>query len=317
MIMPASNLLTLLELDDFVAIDFETTGLDPQNCKIIELGAVRFWGGEPVEEFQQLINPEELLSTEIIELTNISDDMVMGEPTIDQVGQDFLDFVGTSPLVGQNVRFDLSFMMGIYRALGQPETITNHLYDTMTLARTFLFHHTGFSLTALCDFFELEHEQAHRAYHDALNTGNIFVKLIHEAATCPLPVIQSLLGVQQHVDIPNKHLYVRLANVMTSKGHLKGITESVIDRPRPRAIYEHEGMGDDYGPVVPEVFFGKDGILSEAWDSYESRPIQVAFSEAVANTFEDGHILVAEAGTGLGKSLAYLLPAINAFNLFI
>jgi predicted DnaQ family exonuclease/DinG family helicase len=309
--MPASNLLTLLELDDFVVIDFETTGLDPQNCKIIELGAVRFWGGEPVDEFQQLVNPLEPIPTEIIDLTNISDDMVTGEPSIDEVGQDFLDFVGNSPLVAHNIRFDLSFMMGIYKALGQPEEITNHLYDTMPLARTFLFHHNGFSLSALCDFFELEHKQAHRAYHDALNTGHIFINLVNEAATCPLPVIQSLLGVQQHLDIPNKHLYVRLANVMTSKGHLKGITESVIDRPRPRAILEHEGMGDDYGPVTPEGFFSEGGKLSETWEMYESRPIQVAFSEAVAHAFEDGEILIAEAGTGLGKSLAYLLPVVN------
>jgi len=309
--MAPENLLKLLELDEFVVIDFETTGLDPESCKIIEIGAVRFRGGEPMAEFQQLINPQEPIPTEIVELTNITDDMVAGEPTIEEAGPELLDFIGESPLVAQNIRFDLAFLRTIYLARGQLDTVTNRLYDTLSLARTFLYHHTGFNLAALCDFYGLTHKEAHRAYHDALNTGHIFVKLVHEAAAYPLPVVQSLLGVQQHVDIPNKHLYVRLANVMSSTGQTKGLTTSTVERPAPRAVFEHEGRGDDYAPQTPQVFFGEGGTLAAGWDQFESRPIQVDFSEAVAGAFEDGRILVAEAGTGLGKSLAYLLPAVN------
>ena len=309
--MSPSNLLALLELDDFVVIDFETTGLDPDTCKIIELAAVRFRDGQPAKEFQQLINPQKPIPTEIVELTNITNDMVAGEPTIEEVGREFLDFIGERPLVAHNIRFDLAFLRNICLALGQLDTITNPLYDTLTLGRTFLYHHTGFNLTALCDFYGLPHKEAHRAYNDALNTGHIFVKLVHEASAYPLPVIQSLSGMQEHVDIPNKRLYVRLVNVMSSTGRTKGLTTSTVERPALRAIYEHGGRGDDYSPHTPEGFFGDDGVLAAGWDQFESRPIQVAFSEAVAGAFEDGQILVAEAGTGLGKSLAYLLPAVN------
>ncbi|MFB0515906.1 MAG: helicase C-terminal domain-containing protein [Candidatus Neomarinimicrobiota bacterium] len=309
--MTSSELLSRIELDDFVVIDFETTGLDASTCKIIELGAVRFRDGEPAAEFQQLVNPLEPIPTEIVELTNISDDMVTAEPTIEEVGPEFLDFIGGSPLVAHNIRFDLAFLQGVYRALGRPEKVTNRLYDTITLSRTFLYHHTGFNLAALCDFYGLEHKEAHRAYNDALNTGLIFVQLVHEAAAYPLPVIQSLLGVQQHVDIPNKHLYVRLADVMASTGQTKGLTSSTVEYHRPRATFEHDGRGDDYGPQTAQVFFGEEGTLAAGWEQFESRPIQAEFSEAVARAFEDGQILVAEAGTGLGKSMAYLLPAVN------
>ncbi|UCH09525.1 MAG: 3'-5' exoribonuclease [Fidelibacterota bacterium] len=313
--MSPSNILTMLELDDFVVLDFETTGLDPMSCKIIEIGAVRFWGGEPVQEFQQLVNPQEPIPREIVDLTSITDDMVADEPTIEQVGQDLLDFIGDSALVAHNIRFDLGFLQGVYRALGLPEEVHNHLYDTMTLARTFLYHHTGFNLAALCDYYNLEHKEAHRAYNDALNTGHIFIRLVQEAAAYPLPVIQSLLGVLQHVDFPNKHLYVRLANVMSSTGHLKGINVSTVERPVPRAIFEHQGKEDEFRPQTPKAFFGEHGILAEGWDQFESRPVQVSFSDAVGKAFEDGHILIAEAGTGLGKSLAYLLPAVNHASL--
>lgn len=309
--MTSPNLLSLLELDDFVVIDFETTGLEAKTCKIIELGAVRFRDGEPVGEFQQLINPVEPIPREIVDLTNITDDMVAGEPTIEEVGREFLDFIGESPLVAHNIRFDLAFLRNIYLALGEPDAVANRLYDTIALGRTFLYHHTGFNLASLCDFYGLSHKEAHRAYQDALNTGHIFVKLVHEAAAYPLPVIQSLLGVQEHADIPNKHLYVRLANAMYSTGQVKGLTTSTVEHSASRAVFEHEGRGDDYGPQTPQGFFGEDGVLATGWDQFESRPVQMEFSEAVSQAFEDGHILLAEAGTGLGKSMAYLLPAVN------
>jgi len=199
-IRPA-DLLALLGLDDFIVIDFETTGLSAKTSKIIELAAVRFRDGEPAEEYQQLVNPGEPIPTQIIEITNITDEMVTDEPTIEEVGQEFLDFVGELPLVAHNIRFDLAFLQGIRIALSLEETVSNPLFDTITLARTFLYHHTGFNLASLCDFFDLPHEGAHRAYNDALNTGYLFIKLVYEAAACPLPVIQSLLGVQEHVSI--------------------------------------------------------------------------------------------------------------------
>ena len=166
-IMSSPDLLALLELDDFVVIDFETTGLDADYCKIIELAAVRFRDGQPAEEFQQLINPQEPIPTEIVELTSITDDMVAAEPTIEEVGREFLDFIGERPLVAHNICFELAFMRNICLALGQLDTITNPLYDTLTLGRTFLYHHTGFNLASLCDFYDLPHKDAHRAYNDA------------------------------------------------------------------------------------------------------------------------------------------------------
>ncbi len=150
--MTTSQLLEQLELDDFVVIDFETTGLDSETNAIIELGAVRFRGGEHADTFQQLVNPLEPIPRLVVDLTNITDDMVAGEPTIAEVGQEFLDFVGQRPLVAHNIRFDLAFLRSIYRSLGQPDEIGNLLYDTLPLARTLLYFHSGFSLGALCEY---------------------------------------------------------------------------------------------------------------------------------------------------------------------
>ena len=309
--MTTSQLLEQLELDDFVVIDFETTGLDSETNAIIELGAVRFSGGEHADTFQQLVNPLEPIPRLVVDLTNITDDMVAGEPTIAEVGQEFLDFVGERPLVAHNIRFDLAFLRSIYRSLGQPDEIGNLLYDTLPLARTLLYFHSGFSLGALCEYYGISHRDAHRAYHDALHTGQIFLRLIHEAAAYPLPVIQALLGVQEHVTNPNRMLYSRLVQVMSSRGQVKGLTESALDHPVLQSVFEQEGRGDDYGPASPDGFFGPEGLLASQWERFEYRAVQAEFAKAVAGAFEDGLIALTEAGTGLGKSLAYLLAAVN------
>ncbi|MCH8328415.1 MAG: hypothetical protein IID15_07845, partial [Candidatus Marinimicrobia bacterium] len=309
--MTTANLLALLKLDDFVVIDFETTGFSPEKDKIIELGAVRFVDGEPAADFRQLVNPGVAIPGEIVDLTNISDEMVADEPALEEVADRFIEFVGSSPIVAQNIAFDLSFLKVMLRQQRGDDELPNELYDTLPLARTYLFHRSGYSLGALCAYFGIEHTSAHRAYHDALNTGHIFIKLLNEAASYPLPVVQSLLAVQDHVQLPNKQLYVRLIDAMNASGRTTGLTESGIEFDLPRPILTHEGAGESYVPQTPADFFGPGGILSEKWDDYESRPVQMAFSDDASAAIEDGAILLAEAGTGLGKSLAYLLPAIN------
>ena len=309
--MASAELLTALQLDDFVVIDFETTGFSPADCGIIEIGAVRFAGGEPAGQFSQLVNPGMPIPREIVDLTNISDDMVAAEPELTEVGRDFLDFVGESPLVAHNISFDLAFLKDLRRQMGVSDEVAQELYDTLPLARTFLFHRSGYSLAALCEYYGFDHSQAHRATQDALNTGHLFIRLVAEAASYPLPVIQVMAGVQEHVNLPNKGLYTRLLQGMTASGRNSGLVESQEQIDMPDSIYVHEGAGDDYGPQGPEQFFGPDGTLVRKWAPAELRPVQQEFSTAVAEAFDDGHIVLAEAGTGLGKSMAYLLPAIN------
>ena len=313
--MTTANLLALLKLDEFVVIDLETTGFSAQSDKIIELGAVRFVGGEPAADFRQLVNPGVAIPGEIVVLTNISDEMVADEPALEAVADSFIKFVGSSPIVAQNISFDLSFFKVMLRELHGDDQLPNELYDTLPLARTYLFHRSGYSLGALCAYFGIEHTSAHRAYHDALNTGHIFIKLLHEAASYPLPVVQSLLAVQDHVQLPNKQLYVRLIDAMSAGGRTTGLTDSEIEFDLPRPLLNHDGAGESYVPKTPEQFFGPGGILSDKWEDYEPRPAQMDFSDDVSGTLEDGAILLAEAGTGLGKSMAYLLPAINSANL--
>ena len=106
-----STLTARTKLDEFVVIDTETTGLHKSKDKILELGAVRFVGGKPVEIFETLVNPGRPIPKEVTAINHITDDMVAGCPTIREVLPAFDRFVGASNVVGHNLDFDLGFIL--------------------------------------------------------------------------------------------------------------------------------------------------------------------------------------------------------------
>jgi DNA polymerase III epsilon subunit family exonuclease len=98
-------------MPSFVSLDIETTGTDPFKDAIIEIGAVRFNGRRIEDEWSSLINPGRPIPEFITRLTGITGLMVAQAPPIRDILTDFADFVGTSPILGQNIAFDLSFFV--------------------------------------------------------------------------------------------------------------------------------------------------------------------------------------------------------------
>ena len=96
-------------MESIVALDIETTGLDPENEAIIEIGAVRFRDHRVESEWNSLIHPVKLIPPFITQLTGITDQMVLQSPTIQDVLPDLVEFIGEAPILGHNIRFDLSF----------------------------------------------------------------------------------------------------------------------------------------------------------------------------------------------------------------
>ena len=97
--MKKKQLLQKLDLSCFVAFDFETTGLDHHNDRIIEVAAIKFVDGEITERYVELVNPEMSISPIITEITGISDSMVRSSPTEELIIDDLLSFIGDHPLV--------------------------------------------------------------------------------------------------------------------------------------------------------------------------------------------------------------------------
>ncbi|MBQ6196663.1 MAG: 3'-5' exonuclease [Lachnospiraceae bacterium] len=166
--------LSLLELPcDYVLLDLETTGLDPKNDCIIEIGAVRVACHETVDRFSSLVRPPVPISSFITALTGISNSMVQDAAPIEVVLPAFMDFVGSSVVIGHNVNFDINFLYeNCLRLFGHG--FPNDFVDTLRLSRKLYpqeRHHR------LCDMearFHLHNEQAHRALSDVILTKECY-----------------------------------------------------------------------------------------------------------------------------------------------
>ena len=97
-------------MPEIVALDIETTGLDPKREAILEIGAVRFNGHRVEQEWSTLVNPGRRVPSFITQLTGISNQMVANAPPMSDVRAELQDFVGDAVIIGHNVRFDLSFL---------------------------------------------------------------------------------------------------------------------------------------------------------------------------------------------------------------
>ncbi len=309
--MDHQTLLKALHLDTFIALDFETTGLHVEVDRVIEVAAILFKDGEPTERFTTLINPGIPIPTLIEEITGITNDMVAEAPAESKIVNDFFKFIGDHPLVAHNTPFDLSFLQAMAERHDK-ELPERKLYDTLTLSRAFLFFQPAHNLSAVSDYFSLSTEGAHRAEYDTENCGKIFVEMVEEAASYNLDLISRIIALLKPFQVHNKDLFIDLGNVLTQQGDLKkGLVESRIPKPSNTNIFIHVGEKDISNATGHDIF-GPDGQLSQSFESFEDRPNQVNYSQFVDDIMASpGGIGVAEAGTGLGKSMAYLYPAIK------
>lgn len=167
-------------VQDFTAIDVETTGLNPKTERMIEVGAVKVRGGKIVDQYESLINPGRRLEAKIIELTGITDEMLMEAPSPEEVMPRLLEFVGNDIMLGHSLMFDYSFIkrLAVNLKLWDVRS-TSQGIDTLKIARHFLTDLESRSLPFLCKYFEIPHK-AHRAMEDAKATALLYEKLAEQ-----------------------------------------------------------------------------------------------------------------------------------------
>jgi predicted DnaQ family exonuclease/DinG family helicase len=294
-------------LDSFVCIDLETTGLDYAYDKIIEIGAVKYIKGEKAGEFSQLINPGVSITPDITQLTGISNDDVAGSPSMDEVIPRFEQFLEDTPLfVGHNIYFDVSF---IKRHLSDKYSaiIDSSTADTAALARLVWPGQKSYSLFNLSEFIGIKEPPTHRALKDADVTAQLYLREITTLAHLPKNM---------------QNLVAGLLFGMHLKGAVFSSLESIARRFPQSSTYAYDygdnifGSGEinhvaEYVEIHPDKITDYfDTSLRQSITEYEERPQQIEMAIQVAGAFNRSEIFLAEAPTGVGKSLAYLIPAI-------
>ena len=290
-----------------VAIDIETTGLSPDRDAIIEIGAVKFKGHRVEDEWTTLINPGRHIPEFITGLTGISDVEVRAAPNLMKVAPDLDAFVGDAPLVGHNVRFDLGFL----QRLGLFEY--NDVIDTYELASVLMPTASRYNLGSLGKQLGILLPATHRALDDARVTMAAFNRLLEMARELPLELVDEIVRLSEPLAWDAGWLFQEIIRNQSKQGVQAKKTKKKdggawFDESKfPPLENPERPVPLNVDEVASILEYG--GPFSQFFESFEQRPEQVDMLRAVTNALSYGNHLMVEAGTGVGKSFAYLVPA--------
>ncbi len=293
-----------------VALDIETTGLDPLRDAIIEIGAVKYDDGQIVDRWHSLINPQRMIPAPITQLTGITNEMVRDAPPIKAVIQQFADFVGEFPVVGHNVNFDLGFLKV------QHSFDHNTVNDTFEIAAVILPSAPRYSLSALVDTLQVSNQQPHRAQEDAEATLAVCIRLFEKACELPLHLLAEIVQDAQGVDWDARWFFTQVLKKRTQEtpqarqskqqdyGVLFSEPSELLAQPlKPNPTLQSLDVEETTAILSP------GGPFSKYIKNFESRNEQLEMLQAITNALSNSQHLMVEAGTGIGKSYAYLVPA--------
>ena len=307
----------------YVALDLETTGLSTERDAVIEIGAVKFRGRQVLGEFSSLINPGCRIPYLIQELTGIRDEMVRDQPSIVDILPRLERFIGNCPVVGHNIGFDLAFL-NRYGVLRDHPSI-----DTFELASILLPHAGRYSLEKLAQSLGIALETHHRALDDARAAYRLFVALLDQAYRLDPSLIRGVSSVAERSNWSLRPVFVDLEQMrsrttfsaslgqqLAAKGMLSGGGgRSLLSSSR--GTVEHDKPLQPTETIRPldeealAALLDQGGLFARRLSHYEYRPEQITMLRRVTEAFNRGEVVMIEAGTGLGKSLAYLLPAVH------
>ena len=277
--------------DTYIVFDIETTGFSSIRDKIIEIGAVKVVNGEIVDKFSTFVNPERPIPFEITNLTSITDEMVMGSPSIDVLLPQFLEFVGDGVLVAHNAGFDVGFIEQNCRNLGLNDRFV--YLDTVALARVLLPTLSKYKLNIVAKALNISLENHHRAVDDAGATAEIFVKFVEMLKKDHITTLKEVnrygdRNVNSIRKMPTHHIIILAKNDIGRFNLYQLITESHLTyyarRPRiPKSLLnEHrEGLligsaceaGELYQAILEKRSAQQIARLAEFYDYYEIQPL--------------------------------------------
>jgi predicted DnaQ family exonuclease/DinG family helicase len=305
----------------YVALDLEFTGLNPDHDAILEVGAAKFRGDEILDTWSCLINPGRALPHKVERLTGIAKTDIQDAPSFRSMLPSLTRFLGEYPIVGHTISLDLAFLQKAGLSLPNPAL------DTFELACILMPYASRYSLMRLAQELEIEYPTQHRALEDAKCTRSLFLALLDRAARLNPKIIQEIVRLSEksdwHLRLAFQDLLHDRARQAFAPGTIgaqlaaKGLADadetfgvllsrSKDERPlKPLVTKQPLDVGALADDLSPEGRFAKE------FPGFEYRPEQVTMLRAVARAFNDSGVLLVEAGTGTGKSLAYLLPAVK------
>lgn len=299
-------------MERYIVVDLETTGHSPKaGDKIIEIGIVVIEENEITETFSSFIQPGRVIPSFITKLTNITNDDVQQAPTFKEIEKEIKSFFHEGIFIAHNVKFDFEFLNAELVMNGN-ERLKNAVIDTVELARILYPMAPGFKLGQLAEYVHLEHQNPHRALSDAYVTAKLFLLMKKKLNQLPVETINNLLKLEPFLrsdlfGLLQKQKQVLRQNPRKSEGitSFHGLAFREVEEIKTNSTSNISSYGDFLDNI-----YEQGGHLEKTLPKYEKRIGQRQMSEIIYDAFKEHKHALIEAGTGTGKSLAYLLPAI-------
>lgn len=297
----------------YVALDLELTGLDRQRDEITEIGLVLFRDGEAIETLSSFVHTERRISLKIEQLSGITQQDVRHAPALEELRGQILRFVRSHPIVGHNIENDLAFLRK------QGLILNNLALDTFELATILLPNAQNYALGTLAELLGVELQKAHRALDDALATQQVFSSLVARLHAWDLDTLEELVRLARLTGWP---ILTVLRDVLQERQARERslLTDTQIRPQQTATMLRRQPEWPTLEPVSEPMPVDADalsmlisagGPFEAQMPNYEQRPQQIEMLRVVCEALNIPSHLLVEAGTGTGKSLAYLLPAVR------
>ena len=274
----------------YCVLDLETTGFSFRTEKITEVGIMKVKNGEVIDEFSCFVNPEKPIPQRVVEVTNITDDMVKDAETIDKVMPKILEFVGDSVLVAHNADFDIGFLKYNANELGL--SLENTYLDTLRLAKDLFPDYKKYKLGKIAENLGIKVEVAHRALDDVDTTVkvlNVMLKMLKDKGCETLDdITKKVSGDADFKKLPTYHAIILATNYVGLKNLYKLISISHLDyfykKPRIlKSIYKKYseglilGSACEAGELYQAIEMGKTDeeieYIAKDYDYLEIQPL--------------------------------------------
>lgn len=254
---------------EYVVFDTETTGLNSGKDQMIEIGAVKVLNDKVIDRFDELISCDHPLPKIITELTNITDEMLTGKDTEENVTKRFLAFCGDDPVVAHNAAFDISFVESAVSQYNL-KPFNNTVVDTMGMARVLYPEWHNHKLSTLVKNLEVEwdEDKHHRADYDAEGTAYCFYKM---AYTLDKQNVETTLELEKLIDTENIIKFARPFHMTIIAKNPTGLRNlfKIISLANTKYLFkgkEPRIPRSDIKPLKEGLFFGSGCINGEVFD---------------------------------------------------
>ncbi|TCS84165.1 ATP-dependent DNA helicase DinG [Tepidibacillus fermentans] len=297
-------------MNRFIVIDIETTGNQPNKDAITQVGAVLIENEEIKKIYSSFVYTDQPIPEYIQALTGITHEVIKDAALLEDVMMELLPLMEGAIFVAHHAAFDLGFIQKALEKSGY-SPFSGPVVDTLDLARILLPMVQSYKLGEMTQELKIKHENPHRAVDDALATAQLFLQLVEQLKKMPLIYLQRLYEITKNLD---DDLAFFIDHFVEDR-IIHPIEEDqffVYQQMALQKIMDEDdsSSNEHIGDLEFEEMFSVQGFLSERFPNFEIRPSQKEMSLDVMEAFIEQKHLMIEAGTGTGKSLAYLIPSI-------